>query len=462
MTQLGADTTVIELGLLDADDDDRDGPRLPTDARRRWVIALLTLVCLLTLAASVRGRPSLGEPLWTGSVSLNGFTVGTQSLYQWRLDGKAAVALDLFTGRPRWSLDVTGKPGSIVDLGSGVTVVTTNTPFVEGARGPVSTVTLVRDANGERIAEISGDGYVPTVDGRMLVVFSRRFDHPVDCGADEASASCLDVTAWDVGTGAVAWKVSLPPNADYLPYLVDGRIEALAELDADGAVRLRDLSTGAVTGGMTLSPEVSRSPGEIALASDLVLTAQRGPEGITVTAYQQPSLDRRWSAVVPDHTAMDDLGDGMLYLSECGPAVCMTVHGVATWPINPATGSVGKPITFEFVGLLGGGVFVASPVRAEPRTNRSVRPTTAFIVDPDGRTVARLMVADVVDWSNSGDRVLTTDEGPARTDFRVVDDRGTARTLGSVPGTGLTCHAHADIVACSDSTGTLRVWRIPV
>src|SRR6185369_12981925 len=102
MTQLGPDTTVIELGLLGAEDDNRDGPGSPVDPRRRLLIALLTLVCLLTMAASGLGGPSLGEPLWTGSVSLNGFTVGAHSLYEWRQDGTAAVALDLFTGRPRW------------------------------------------------------------------------------------------------------------------------------------------------------------------------------------------------------------------------------------------------------------------------------------------------------------------------------------------------------------------------
>jgi hypothetical protein len=72
------------------------------------------------------------------------------------------------------------------------------------------------------------------------------------------------------------------------------------------------------------------------------------------------------------------------------------------------------------------------------------------------------MVTELVDWSDSDGRVLTTQEGPARTDFRVIDDRGTARPLGSVPGTGLTCHARADILACSDPAGTLRVWRLPV
>jgi hypothetical protein len=432
------------------------------DPRRRLLIALLTLVCLLTMAASGLGGPSLGEPLWTGSVSLNGFTVGAHSLYEWRQDGTAAVALDLFTGRPRWSRDITGIPDSIVDLGSGVTVVTTRPPFSDGDRWPGSTITLVRDATGDRIAEISGDGYAPTVDGQTLVVFSRRFDQPVACGADDAAASCVDITAWDVGTGAVAWKVNLPPNADYLPYLVDGRVEALAELDAEGGVRLRDLSTGAVTGVLSLSPEVSRSQGQITLVRDLVVTAQRGPEGVTVTAYRQQSLDRHWSVVVPDHTVPDDQGDGSLFLSECGPAVCLTVYGVGTWAINTATGSVAKPITFELVGRLGGGVFVGSPVRAEPRTNRSIRQTSGFIIDSDGRTVARLMVTELVDWSDSGDRVLTTQEGPARTDFRVIDDRGTARPLGSVPGTGLTCHARADILACSDPAGTLRVWRLPV
>ena len=297
MTQFAPDAAVIELGVPGADDEVRRGPGLPIDLRHRLLIALLTMLCLLTLAASVQGRPVLGRPLWTGSVSLNGFTLGPRSLYLWRLDGKAVTALDLFTGRSRWSRDVTDLPDSIVDLGNGVAVVTTRPVFIEGAGWQSNTITMVRVASGERIVQTAGDAFVPSVasvDGRLLLVGSRRFDDSDGCAESEATASCVDLAAWNVGTGAVAWRLNLPPNAHYLTAIVDGRVEALAEIDTDGTVRLRDLSTGVVTGVMGLSPEVSQFEGQVGLVHGLLLTAQRGPDGDhgdrLPTAVAEPEL----------------------------------------------------------------------------------------------------------------------------------------------------------------------------
>ena len=79
MTQVGPEVSVIELGEADAEDR-IGGFRLPAHLRRRLLVALVSLFCVLALAASVPGRPGLTKPLWTGSVSLNGFTVGTHSL----------------------------------------------------------------------------------------------------------------------------------------------------------------------------------------------------------------------------------------------------------------------------------------------------------------------------------------------------------------------------------------------
>jgi hypothetical protein len=64
------------------------------------------------LTGSVRGLPGLDDPLWTGSVSLNGATLGPTNLYMWRLDGKAVIAVDLFTDRPQWRRDIADMPDS--------------------------------------------------------------------------------------------------------------------------------------------------------------------------------------------------------------------------------------------------------------------------------------------------------------------------------------------------------------
>jgi hypothetical protein len=460
MTQVVPDASFIDLGVVGAEDRTRGGPQLPVHLRRPLLAAGLALVCLLALAASVRGRPGLGDPLWTGSVSLNGFTLGTRSLYVARPDGKAVTALDLLTGRPRWSRDITELPNSTYDLGNGVAVVMTSSPSSDGFGPHEATITLVRDGTGERIAQIAGSYYLPSADGHLLLVFSTRSRDPDSCAASETR--CEDVTAWDMGTGAVAWRLNLAPNTGSIPSIVDGRVEALAEFHADRTVRLHDVSTGAVTGTMSLSPEVFHSGG-VGMVRDMFLTAQRGPEGITVTAYRRPSLGRSWSVVVSDFTPMSGEGDGRLILSECGPDACMTVSGGSTRVIGLSTGSVRPPIAFEVIQRLGGGVFLANRIHPEVPLSLGMGARMAgFVVDLDGRTLATLAVVGLVEWSDSGDRGLATQEGPDRTGFLVIDDRGGVRSLGSVPGTGLTCRARADVLACSDPGGTLRVWRLPL
>jgi hypothetical protein len=214
---------------------------------------------------------------------------------------------------------------------------------------------------------------------------------------------------------------------------------------------------------MTSPPGVvSAGDGQMALFAFGVLTAQRGPDGITVTAYARPSLHRTWSVIVPDHTAIDGQGDGYPYVWECGSDACLTVNGGRSWVINHSTGSVSRPIALQLIERLGDGVFLASPLTSQSTSDSPGGPIDGFIVDPDGRTSATLKANALVDWSDSGDRALVALEGPQRTEFRVIDDRGVVRSVGSVPGTRLTCHARMDVLACSDPRGVLRVWQLPV
>ena len=459
MTQVGPEVSVIELGEPDAEDR-IGGFHLPAHLRRRLLVALVTLLCVLALAASVAGRPGLTKPLWTGSVSLNGFTVGPHGVYLWRQDGKAVFALDPSTGRPLWSRDISELPESISDLGNGVVVVGTQQLSSVGANRPGFTVSLVREQTGDRIVATTGDYYLTSADGRLLLVFSQRRDHPDACGTTETY--CADITALDARAGTVAWKLSLAPDANFIESLVGSRAEALADVAADGTVRLRDLSTGAVAGSMRLPRDVSAVGGQVGLGGDALLTAQRGPDGITVTAYRRPALTRTWSVVVPDDTPTNDRGDGQAYVGECGPDVCLTVHGGGFWVINPSTGSATNRISLEPVQRLGAGVFLAVSMATGSVFDGTPGKVTGFVVDPSGRNLATLDGPGLVQWADSGDRALVTREGPDRTEFRLVDARGIVRSLGSVPGIRLACEAHADIMACSDRAGGLRVWRLPL
>jgi hypothetical protein len=461
VTPVVPDTPVIDLGVLSVEGPPGGSPRRSMRLRRRLLAAALGMVCLLALAASARGRPVLGDPLWTGSASLNGFTLGTRNLYVARPDGTAVTALDLLTGRPRWSRGMMELPGAANDLGDGVAVVTTRPRSANGPGQPELTIVLVREATGEQIAQTAGNYYGSSADGRLLLVFSERSANPDSCAA--LATDCTDVAAWDIGTGTVAWRLNLAPNTGALPSYVDGRVEALAEFDRDGSVRLHDVSTGAVTATMSLSPDVLRSGGQVGLVGDVLLTAQRGPDGITLTAYRRPSLRRSWSVVVADFTPMDNQGRGRLIVSDCGPDACLTIAGASTRVIDLSTGSVSPPIGFEVVLRLGGGVFLAGLLSPAFGVGGSGPALKGLVVAPDGRTLADLaVVVGLVDWSDSGDRGLVTQEGPNRTGFLLIDGQGNVRSLGSVPGTRLTCHAQADIVACADPGGALRVWRLPI
>jgi outer membrane protein assembly factor BamB len=457
MSQTGPEAPVIELGVGDADDRSDGASAAPVRQRRQVFLAVAALLCLLALTGSIREMPGLDAPLWTGSVSLNGVTLGPSNLYMWRLDGKAVIAVDLLTGRPRWSRDITDLPDSIMDLGNGVVVVSTRQLSTDGTGPQGGPIELLRADTGELIAQTVGDYYQPTADGRLLFVSAQRHGNPDSCASNETN--CADLTAWNVQAGTAVWRLSLPANSGYV---FDGQSDALVEVDADGTLRVHDLATGAVSGTMTLSAEVMSAGGQIGLLRDSVVIAQHGPGGITVTAYGRPSLNRIWSVVVPDFTAINDQGAGYVYLGACGTDLCLTVTGGSTWVINEATGAVNKPIALQVVQRLGNGMFLASPATSQSISDSPGGPVEGLVVDANGRTHATVMANAVVDWSDSGDRALLVQQGPQRTGFQLVDGGGTVRPLGSVPGADLTCRARADIVACADARGTLRVWRLPL
>jgi hypothetical protein len=472
----------IDLDVPRADNGNgHAGPRVPVRLRRRLLGAALTLFCLFALATSGLGSSGLGDPLWTGRVSRDGFVLGTASLYVWSPDGRAMTAFDQVTGQPRWSRTVTDLPDSVMDTGHGVAVVMTRPPSV-GGHEPAGTITLVRDATGERIAQTTGDYFMPSADGRRVLVFARQPGGLDGCAGTIACAegcsgtiACLDgcadaidcldanafsIAAWDTGTGDLAWRLSLAPTARYLTSTVDGRVAVLGERDSDGVVRLRDLSTGSVTATINLSPATVPAGGQTALlVRSWLLAAQPGPDGITLTAYRPPSPSRGWSGVVRDLAASTDTGTGGLFLWECGPNACLTANGISTRVIDLSTASVSPPIASLTVQWLGG-VFLASTPPGDTRTGGRGAPN-GRLIDAAGRTLSQLTITGSVDWSANDDRGLVTQESRTGTEFDVIDEIGHIRSLGSVPGVGLTCHAHANILACSDPGGTLRVWRLP-
>jgi hypothetical protein len=150
-------------------------------------------------------------------------------------------------------------------------------------------------------------------------------------------------------------------------------------------------------------------------------------------------------------------GSGDFYVGDCGSVLCLHVDLVTTQFIDVSTGSVTPQVKADVVSRLGDGVFLAFSSDRNP----SMRETDVLIVDPAGRIIAEFPNRSLLSWDGSGGRALLSEEGPDRTGFRIIDEQGRQRSIGSVPGTGLTCGARAEILVCADAAGKVRVWRLP-
>jgi hypothetical protein len=104
--------------------------------------------------------------------------------------------------------------------------------------------------------------------------------------------------------------------------------------------------------------------------------------------------------------------------------------------------------------------YTPNPVAEAPRDMLILDPLTGAVRG----TVPR---ATVIGWGDARGRLLLAQSGVAgsgatRTGFVLVEADGRLRQLGSVDGVGLNCQARADVLACADPSGLLRVWTLPV
>jgi len=456
----GAEPVVIDLGPIGTNRLP-PGPPMSRRMRRGLIAGLVAVLSLVALGGSAAGVPTgLDRPLWTGTVSLNGFTLGPRSLYEATTDARTVIGRDLATGRPRWSLgiDRADLPDVTTDVGHGVAAVMTRRLAQEPER-PVYTVTFVREGTGAAVART--DGYVlrPGADGVPLLVFTDRSADSFECSTGQMS--CVDVAAWDLETATVRWRLHLPAGTVALPsFGWAGRLDGLAEVAADGTVRLRDIRTGGVSATMRLSP-AHLADGHVQLTSDALVAALRHGNEIVVTGYRRPTLAPAWSVAVPapiDPNSQDYTFRGGLQLYPCGAGfVCLHQDRQVGRIIATRTGQYSGPLPYPIIFGFGDGVFLTGT----PSENSPSPVHNGQVVDRMGRRLATLTDVEMVPWEDSGDRVLVYREGRAGTEFVVWDGRGRRRTMGTVAGTGLACQARGRFLSCSDSAGVLRTWRMP-
>jgi hypothetical protein len=402
----------------------------------------VAVACLLGTAGSARTTPGLEGPLWIGDVSLLGFNLGSQSVYLAQPDGRVVFARDLWTGRPRWRLDIDELPLFTMDAGNGVAaVVTRSLPIRQEVPEDLS-VTLVREETGAVLATTTGEP-LGTTAGLLLLMRSRP-----ECLA--RLDVCGEVTAVNLATGSEAWRLSLPRGSYPILSYVDGRVDGFAEV-REGEILLRDVTTAAVVDRSAVPANVGGQP---LLLGDLLVTADRRPEEVVVTAYRRGPLTRAWSLVVPVGPPTGEF-PGFFIPRDCGEVVCLYVNR-EEYLIDTLTGRLRARTDKQLIARLGS-LLLGQPQREElPSRDRSVS-----VLDSAGRTVATFPDTEVVDWPDSGDRALLAQHGPDRMAFTILDREGRTRALGSVPGTDLACHALGRALACSDPAGHLRLWRLP-
>jgi hypothetical protein len=421
--------------------------------------ALVVIVCVVTVGGSARVERGLAEPIWTGQVSLAGFTLGGRSLYFAESNGRAVVARDLWTGAVRWRRPVSELPLSTMDIGGGVAAVLTRTSLAPEF-GPSWTVTFVADDTGAALTAPVSKLIMPpavTIDGRLVVLKTRAAcPDATSPGTDE----CTDVRGIDPRTGAEAWRMSLPANTYSIDSYVDGRIEAFGYALDEDTVEIRSPRTGAVERRIS-GPSLSN--GYTMLSVDTLVSVTRDADLAVVTAYRRDGT--RWSAPVPV-PKQNVLDNGpFFYLVDCGPVLCLYVGGADLAAggevlLDRVTGRQRAKVRYEVFGAVNDRFLLAGPLLDPSDSNRP--PEVVSILDAsDGRVIATLEATAMVGWDDGGGRALLAQRGADRTAFVVVDREGNRHPIGSVPGVNLTCAARAEALACSEPRGRVRVWRIP-
>jgi hypothetical protein len=439
----------IELGEVTAAEP-APGPELSARGRRAMLVGLVVLACLFAVAGARPVERGFAAPLWSGTISLAGFTLGRDSLFSAETNGRVVVAQDLRTGRDRWRLDIDALPLETLEVGDGVAAVITRLPSPEGEHEPL--MTLVDARTGHVIGRTEGSLAGPATSGHRVLLQHQRTLDTNDCAV--WGEPCLDVFTVDTRTGSEMGRRSFPVGAVTFMSHVDGSIDAYAAMDATGRVSVYDAGSGAPLDSYDLN--TTNRP-YIVLTPDAMITANRTDDDLTVTAYRRGPLTPIWSTVLTVRGPQDY--PTWWFSSEgCGRALCVTVDG-RTAVLDGATGRT----MFEFDGLpaitVAGSLLVG--YHEDPRN--PTQSHSVFVLDlQTGGTVATLDRVDGVPWTDSGDRVLLSQEGTDRTAFILLDGSRAPRILGTVPGTGLQCKAMVATLACSDPAGIVRVWPLPL
>jgi hypothetical protein len=437
---------VIDLGeLTGAEPSGRWRPS--AHGLRRVVLLSVAALVLLGLTASGPQPPPFDQPLWT--VTTGSFTWGSDTVYLVDPDRRAVSAHDPVTGSLRWRVGLDRQVMEVTEVGAGTAALQLG-PASGGVESDL--VVLLIDRAGRRLAQVPGAIWDSGSDGRSLLVWASR------CGFGD---SCATLARIDLATGAVAWSLPLGLRAPVPSQACQGH--TFAVFDEEG-VEIRSVATLDVTARVALP---SADEGQLhtgALYDDQLVTAQVVTAGVVLTAHPLRPGGASWSLTLPQVPAGGSSAG--FFLTTCTGVLFAQLEN-ETALIDRHTGRVLHLLPGDLGFVMAGatapdssgpdGILLALAGASGPAKRNVV-----IVFDAStGAQLATFADLTIVGWAAAGGRALLLDEGGGRSGFTLLDRHGRSTRLGSVGGTGLTCEARADLLACASRGGALRVFRLP-
>jgi outer membrane protein assembly factor BamB len=445
---------VIELGVLGHDEDDEFGYH-PSGRPRPspWLVVLLILACC-TAGVTAAAQPAAAARLVFSAADVVDApqVVGDTVVATVEgPDGPRVTSFDVANGAVRWEYQ---PPRRMLVQPAGDTVVVA--PVSCSLRANFATYGLDA-ASGERRWEIRG-APLWLVEGAPLVVIKQtQRCSEATIGFDAQPGTRAAWIGLDLATGRASWEIEVPSGVNLAVGVnPGGRASWLAIADA-GALTTYDLRTGRDVGRYEVPAAATQSlpPSRIFGAGDQLLRVTSSRTSVQITAHEIPGLRPRWNTEVPPLRSNRVDLDGVT-ARDCGSVICLG-PAIETVGLDRDTGAErwrapGRPLR---VGA-GYGLFMKAPPVSE---------APMFVVHDlaTGAAGPELRDTDLLNRTY-GDPLLRRSDQQVGQEGRLWQldlAAGTFNTVTVLPGPFANCDAGGRYLACRDSDGQLRVWRLP-
>lgn len=419
-----------------------------------WLVVLLILACC-TAGVTAATQPAAAARLVFSAADVvdapqvvgDGLLATVEGA-----NGTRVTSFDLSSGAVRWEY---APPRRMLVQPAGDTVVVA--PVSCSLRANFATFGLDADS-GERRWEIRG-APLWLVEGAPLVVIKQtQRCSEATIGFDAQPGTRATWIGLDLATGRARWEIEVPSGVNLAVGVnTGGRASWLAIADA-GAVTTYDLTTGRDVGRYEVPAAANQSnrPTRIMGAGDRLLRVTSSRVSVEITAHEIPGLRPRWSTSIPPLRSNRIDLDGVA-ARECGSVICLG-PSIETVGLDRDTGAErwrapGRPLR---IGA-GYGLFIQAP---------PVSDTPMFVVHDlnTGAAGPELRDAELLNRTY-GDPLVSRGsqrEGREGRLWQLDLSAGTFTTVTVLPGPFANCDASGRYLACRDSNGGLRVWRLPV